>query len=123
MVRKIPAIEMCLSMISIWWAIVLFNNDEMFNMLPTRLEGLAGIQESGWAIVFTISAFVKVLGVALMNKGLRKTGLIFSAFLYGLVASGYILADNVLNTGTGVYFSLSVLALWGIREVSLDESS
>lgn len=104
-----------MSIISIWWAIVLFNRDEFFRV-PKVFEPLAVI-EQGWGFIFLLAAFTKVIGILTEKVWLRKLGLTFSAFLYGLISAGYILSGATMNTGTGVYFALSVLAIWQIREV------
>jgi hypothetical protein len=114
-VKKIPIIEAFLSIISIWWSIVLFNQDDFFRV-PEVFEPLAVIG-NGWGYIFLIAAFLKILGILTEKSWLRKIGLTFSMFLYGLIASGYILSGHGMNTGTGTYFALSVLALYGIREV------
>lgn len=115
--KKIPIIELFLSLISTWWAIVLFSNEQMLNRVPKHFEPLAILQENGWAIIFMVAAFVKVLGILTERFWLRRIGLTFSMFLYGLICAGYILSSDVLNTATGVYFALSVLSLWALREV------
>jgi hypothetical protein len=116
-IASVPIIDLFLSLISVWWAIILFNNEDMLNHVPRKFETLAQIQETGWALVFTTAAFIKVLGIILEQKALRRIGLYFSAFLYGMICAGYILSPAAFSTSTGVYFALSVLAIWGIREV------
>lgn len=115
----IPVIDMFLSLISVWWAINLFNNKTMLNHVPDKFETLAQFQESGWALVFSFAAVIKILGIILDRNSLRTIGLYFSAFLYGMICAGYILSPKAFSTATGVYFALSVLALWGIREVRM----
>lgn len=113
--RQVPIVECFLSIISVWWSIVLFNNDEFFRV-PKVFEPLAKIEE-GWGYVFLAAAFLKIIGIILDKYWVRRIGLTFSVFLYALIASGYILAGDGMSTGTGVYFALAVLALYQIREV------
>ena len=113
--RNVPIIECFLSIISIWWSIVLFNTDDFFRV-PKAFEPLAAIDD-GWGFIFLTAAFLKIIGIILDKNWLRRVGLTFSVFLYALIASGYTLVGDVINTGTGVYFALAVLALYQIREV------
>lgn len=115
--NKIPIIEVFLSLISIWWAIVLFNNDQMLDHVPRQLESLAAFQEKFWASFFMVGAFVKLLGIVTEKKILRKIGLIMSAFLYATISAGFILSGHIMQTQTGVYFALSLLAIFGIRGI------
>lgn len=114
--NKIPIIEGFLSLVSVWWAIVIFNHDDFFRV-PKVYEGLAVLGKYGWGSIFLLAAFLKILGILTEKIWLRKIGLTFSMFLYGLIASGYILVGDAMDTGTGTYFALSFLALYGVREV------
>lgn len=113
--RKVPIIECFLSIVSIWWSIVLFISPAFFRV-PKEFEGLGKIGE-GWGFIFLLAAFLKIYGILAHKRWIRRVGLTFSVFLYALIASGYILAGDAINTGTGVYFALAVLALYQIREV------
>ncbi len=113
--RDVPIVECFLSIISVWWAIVLFF-DEGFFRVPKVYDPLAAI-EDGWGYVFLTAAFLKIIGIILDKNWVRRVGLSFSVFLYALIAAGYILAGDAIHTGTGVYFALAVLALYQIREV------
>lgn len=116
--RNVPIIEAGLSLVSIWWSVILFANDDMFNDLPKQYEVFGEIsQETGWGIFFVIAAFIKVAGLVWDKKFLRITGLYMSTFLYALIATGYILSDTPLRPGTGIHFTLMIFALWTIREV------
>ena len=113
--RKIPIVEVFLSIISCWWSFVLFNTTEFFRV-PQQFDGLSKIGD-GWGFIFLLAAFLKIYGILAHKRGIRRIGLTFSVFLYALIASGYILSGDAINTGTGVYFALAVLALYQIREV------
>lgn len=115
--RKVPIIELFLSLISTWWAIVLFSNHQMLDRVPKHYEPLAELQENGWGLIFMVAALIKILGIITERFYLRKVGLFMSMFLYGLISAGHILSGQFLATQTGVYFALSVLALYGVREV------
>ncbi|MFP5116155.1 hypothetical protein ACSU64_27995 [Bacillaceae bacterium C204] len=114
--KKIPIIESFLSIISCWWAIVLFNQDDFFRV-PKVYEGLAVLGQFGWGSVFLLAAFLKIFGILTEKARLREIGLMFSTLLYGLICAGYILSGDGMSTGTGVYFALCVLAFYQIREV------
>jgi len=118
MISRVPIIELFLSIISLWWAFICFMNPHLFDHLPVTYQIFADIsQEKGWGCVFIVAASIKILGILLEKKWMRKLGLTMSAFLYSLIASGFILSGNFLYHSTGTYFALSVLAIWGIREV------
>lgn len=118
--KKVPIIELFLSIISFWWAAILFLNHNMFDNVPSIYERFAAIQEYGWGFIFVTAALFKILGILLENYWLRRIGLSFSFFLYGLISAGYILSSQPLNPGTGVHFALCVLAVWELREVRLN---
>jgi hypothetical protein len=113
--RNVPIIECFLSIISIWWTIVLYNSSDFFRV-PKAFEPLAGIDNFGWGSIFLVAAGLKIYGILVHKRWIRRVGLTFSVFLYALICSGYILVDP-MSTGTGVYFALAVLALYQIREV------
>jgi len=118
MISRIPIIELFLSIISLWWAFICFVNPHLFDRLPELYLVFAEIsQEKGWGCIFVVAASIKVLGILLQKSWMRRLGLTMSAFLYGLIASGFILSGQTLSHSTGTYFALSVLAIWGIREV------
>lgn len=114
----IPIVEVVLSLISLWWGIVLINSPNMFDELPDiyRFFGEIGM-EYHWACVFFVAAAVKILGIFMRNQRLRKIGLFMSAVIYGIISSGYYLGLGFYSIGFGVFFFLSFMALWGIREV------
>jgi hypothetical protein len=116
---RVPAIEVSLSLISFWWAYVLFSSPFLFDNLPELFLFFGEIsQEVHWGILFLISAFVKILGVLVKNRKLRKVGLGISFVLYALISAGFFLAAGV-HTGAGTYAVISFMALWGIREVDV----
>ncbi|MGV7002542.1 hypothetical protein ACWA2C_28295 [Priestia megaterium] len=118
MTRRIPIIELFLSIISLWWAFICFTNNHLFDNLPDLYVIFAEVsQETGWGFVFVTAAAIKIFGILLQKKWMRKLGLTMSAFLYGIISAGFILSGHVLVHSTGTYFALSVLAIWGIREV------
>ena len=71
--RKLPIIDLFLSIISIWWAICLFSNQHMFDHVPNLFRVFANIsQEDGWGLYFLVAAFVKVIAIVTENIKLRK---------------------------------------------------
>lgn len=118
MKRKIPILEAGLSIISIWWAIILFTRDDLFNHVPSPLMFFSDLApEKGWAIFFLVAAFLKLIGLATDKKTVRLIGLYMSVFLYGLISAGYILSPRPIAPSTGIHFVLVIFALWAIREV------
>lgn len=123
MISRIPIIELFLSIISLWWACICFGNPHLFDNLPEFYVVFAKVsQEVGWGCVFVAAAAIKVLGILLQKSWMRKLGLTMSAFLYGLISAGFILSGHFLVHSTGTYFALSVLAIWGIREVNENDA-
>ena len=117
LVSHIPIIDFILSIISSWWAIVLLNTD-MFIRQPDTYGFFANIAtEDQWAIIFIVAAAVKIIGIVINNSLLRKTGLVMSAFIYGLIAYAYMIGIGWFSVGFGTFFAMSIMALWGIREV------
>ncbi|POD46296.1 hypothetical protein BKM15_25995 [Pseudomonas syringae pv. syringae] len=115
---KIPIIEVILSIISSWWAVVLFNSPEMFEKLPKTYEFFEAVgPEHRWAIMFSVAAFIKILGITLKCPLLRKIGLVSSAIIYGLLAAGYYLGAGWFSIGFGTFAAMSLMAFWGVREV------
>lgn len=118
MQRDVPIVEVFLSFVSIWWAVVLFTNKDLLtNRLPDYMQPLSSLQEIGWGFIFLAAAIVKFTGLITLQVWVRRVGLGMSMTIYSLICAGYILSDRLLHTGTGVYFLLTVLAWWGFREV------
>ena len=114
---KIPIIDFILSIISSWWAIVLLNTD-LFSRQPETYSFFGNIAtEDQWAILFIVAAAVKIIGIVINNSLLRKLGLVMSAFIYGLIAYAYMIGIGWFSVGFGTFFAMSIMALWGIREV------
>lgn len=61
---RIPIIEVILSAISSWWAIVLFNSPDLFVRLPETYEFFSNATvEYQWAILFFSAALVKIMRI------------------------------------------------------------
>jgi hypothetical protein len=115
---RIPIVEIALSLLSFWWAFVLFKTPDMFDHLPELYEIFGHIStEIHWAIVFIIAAFLKIIGVFIGHRIFRKIGLIFSFILYGLISAGFFLSMGMPNINAGTYAIISLMAIWGVREV------
>lgn len=118
MKSQIPIIELFLSIISLWWAFICFSNPHLFDHIPQMLNVFAKVsQEVGWGFVFISAALIKILGILLQKYWIRRVGLLLSALLYGLITAGLILSKEPLTHSTGTYFAMTVLAMWGAREV------
>ncbi|MCU6603842.1 hypothetical protein OCO53_25715 [Peribacillus frigoritolerans] len=116
--RTIPIIEAGLSIVSIWWSIFLWVNEDLFNDVPDLFIVFAEFApEKGWACIFIAAALIKVLGLLYQKLWLRRIGLSMSFFLYGLISAAFILSDEPLSHGTGTHFVLCIFALYAIREV------
>ena len=116
--EDVPIIEIILSLISTWWAIVFFNSPDIFTLRPKTYEGFAEIApEYVWMATFIVAATIKIIGIFAKLNFLRKFGLTLSAIIYAFIAYCYLASLGFLNTGFGTFASLSLMALWGIREV------
>jgi len=114
--RKVPIIELFLSIVSAWWAVILFLSMGMLQNTPKQLKAFAKLGEMGWGFVFVATTLILILGVILENKILRKFGLMLCFFLFGLITAGFILSDPI-RTATGTYFAICLLSIYGMREV------
>ena len=116
--EDVPIIEIILSLISTWWAIVFLISPNIFTLRPDTYIGFENIApEYIWMGTFMIAASIKVIGIFAKINFLRKLGLTMSTIIYALIAYCYFESLGVLTTGFGTYASLSLMALWGIREV------
>ncbi len=76
------------------------------------------MNENGWGYIFLIAFIVHVLSLVWEeNHWIRKVALLLAAFLFSLISAAFILSQDPFSTGTGIYFAISILALWGLREV------
>lgn len=117
---RIPIIEVILSVISSWWAIVLLNTPDMFERSPNIYEFFNNVaEEHKWGILFLAAALVKVIGILIRNSWLRKTGLLLSALIYSLIAASYYLGTGWFSIGFGTFSAIAIMAFWGIREVDM----
>ena len=87
----------------------------------SQLYGFFGkfADESTWATIFLIGALVKILGLIFNKNIVRKIGLVISAVLYGFIAYAYFIGSGWFSIGFGTFFAMSLMALWGIREVEI----
>ena len=116
--KDVPIIEIILSLISTWWAIVFFNSPNIFTLRPKTYEGFAEIApEYVWMTTFIVAAAIKIIGIFAKLNFLRKFGLTMSTIIYSFIAYCYFDSLGFLNTGFGTFAALSLMALWGIREV------
>ena len=116
--KDVPIIEIILSLISTWWAIVFINSPDIFELRPNTFAGFEDIApEYMWSIVFIVAASVKIIGIFAKLNFLRKFGLTMSTIIYALIAYCYFDSLGFLSTGFGTFAALSLMALWGIREV------
>ena len=115
---NIPIIEFILSIISSWWAIVFLNSPGIFEKFPEQYSAFKELAPvSGWATLFILAASVKIIGIIIEKKWLRKTGLVLSVIVYGLISYCYFISLGWFSIGFGTFFALLIMALWGIREV------
>lgn len=115
---KVSIIELTLSFISSWWAFVLFNVPHMFIRQPDTYNYFSGIaSERQWAIVFMLAALVKIVGMIINSKSMRRVGLIMSVMIYLFIACSYLFGIGWLSIGFGTFLALSFMALWGALKV------
>lgn len=57
--RRVQTVEIFISIVLIWWSIVLFTNDKLSTNLPALFERFAMIMvEWKWGVVFLVAALV-----------------------------------------------------------------
>lgn len=112
-----------MSIVSLWWAFICFSNDKLFDTFPGLFKVFSQIaNEDSWGFVFVCAAVIKIVGVAIRKKAVRKIGLTLSALLYGVISSSFFLSESPLSISAGTYFAMTVLAIWGIREVKFSDA-
>jgi hypothetical protein len=115
---RIPIIEVVLTIISSWWAVVLFNSPGLFKESPNIYSFFDQFSnEKHLALVFVVGAVVKIIGLAARIIFLRKAGLLISAFIYAMISVAYFMGSGWFSIGFGTFIAIALLALWGIREV------
>lgn len=115
-----PILEIGFSILSICLAMVLLGSPQLFDRAPNAYEFFKAIApEYGWAILFISAAVVKVVGLATKKRIIRRTGLIGSTLIYGLIAAAYYLGSGWFSIGFFTYAVLSFMALSAVREVDV----
>lgn len=115
---RIPIIEVVLTIISSWWAAVMFNTPDLFEKSPNIYEFFTHFgNEKQLGVVFIVGAGVKIIGLAARKAILRKAGLLISAFIYSMISVAYFMGSGWFSIGFGTFIAIALLALWGIREV------
>jgi hypothetical protein len=115
---RIPIIEVVLTIISCWWAVVMFNTPDLFEESPNIYGFFTTFSnEKHLGIVFIVGAAVKIIGLAARKAILRKAGLLISAFIYAMISVAYFMGSGWFSIGFGTFIAIALLALWGIREV------
>ena len=116
--KKIPIVELFLSIVSLWLAVVMFFNSNIFSTMPKVFRIFSMIMdEKSWGLVFITAALMKIIGVVYMKEWLRKAGLTVSFMIYGSLSAGFLLGGEPIVFSTGTYFAMCVLAMYSIREV------
>ncbi|PAF19763.1 hypothetical protein [Terribacillus saccharophilus] len=115
---RIPIIEVVLTIISSWWAVVMFNTPNLFETSPNIYDFFSHFgNEKQLGVVFVVGAGVKIIGLAARKVILRKAGLLISAFIYSMISVAYFMGSGWFSIGFGTFIAIALLALWGIREV------
>lgn len=123
MTSRVPIIDLFLSIVSLWWAFICFANSKLFDTFPGLFKIFSKIgDEKVWGFVFVSAATIKIVGLALRKKWIRKVGLTLSALLYGIISSSFFLSESPLSISAGTYFAMTVLAIWGVREVKFSDA-
>lgn len=118
--EPIPIIEVGFSILSACLALVLFSKPDMFDRLPATYEFFKALApEYLWGIFFVVAALTKILGLLTRKRIIRKTGLIGSVIVYGLISASYFLGTGWFSIGFFTYSVLSFMALFAVREVDV----
>lgn len=118
--ESIPIIEVGFSILSACLALVLFSRPDMFDRLPATYEFFKVFApEYVWGLFFVAASLTKLLGLLTRKSAIRKTGLVGSVIIYGLIAAAYFLGAGWFSIGFFTYSVLSFMALFSVREVDL----
>ena len=117
--KRIPYFEALASLLSYYLALVCMFNNNMFEQLPQLYGVLEKIgNETFFALVFFFAATIKVIGLVINNRIVRKIGLGLSALIYLVITVAYAISAIPLNWGTGIFFLLFAFSLLNIFEVN-----
>lgn len=118
--RPVTIVEIIVTYISLGWAFVLLTNTEIFDQSSnfSRIESIAQYEWVVGLICLTLAA-VKIIGMLLHIKQLRRIGLLMSTVFWVLISASFLFSSERIefNTGFIVYSGLSVLCLWTSKEV------
>lgn len=121
--KRLPIIEIQLSMISLFWAFILFQSQGYFEKAPNVYRVFDKIgPEWLWGIFFLTGALLKITGIAVRNLKLRKIGLFFSVGLYSCVSAGYILGGGFLSLGFFLHITFIFVAIFALKEVEMTDA-
>ena len=116
--KRIPYFEAMVTILSYYLAISCMFNNDIFHQLPDLYRSLGKLgNETFFAMVFLVSATVKVFGLLFNCYTIRRIGLGLSALIYLVIAVAYVMSAVPLNWGTGIFFLLFVFSLFHIFEV------
>ena len=116
--KRIPYFEAMVTTLSYYLAISCMFNNDIFHQLPDLYRALGKLgNETFFAMVFLVSATVKVIGLVVNCYTLRRIGLGLSALIYLVIAVAYVMSAVPLNWGTGIFFLLFAFSLLHIFEV------
>ena len=117
-ISQFPYSESILSVNSIWMAIVMFFNPNIYNTMPKLFEKMSTVFSPNiWGGIFLTAALIKVIGMITKKKVIRKIGLWASALLYGVLAAFFGMASVGINLEAGFCVTLCFMAYRGLRGV------
>lgn len=98
MKKPIPFFELYVSFLSITLAVVMLKDDSILYSGTSVYEEMLVFASAGvWAIAFSVSALVKIVGLACRVLWMRKLGLVFSLIIHGTISYCYVVNDGYLG--------------------------
>jgi hypothetical protein len=116
--HKVKAIELSLTLVALWWSIVLGLPYDTFSS-SMDYDAMAGMASEGvWSLYFLCLGLVQSYGmfnenIVLLYKKVntKRLALLVSTGAWFFVASMFAIG-NIATTATGVYFILGCLSAW-----------
>lgn len=118
--KKVPFVELCTIVVSIYWSFFLFSHPHIFDNSKALAKTLGYYSEASyWASAFVIAVCLIGVGYFSKNLWMRKVGLTIQFFLFCVVASGWYIDHDGVTIEVIIYLIFAFQSLWGLREVGV----